>query len=76
MCRSWSSAICSPATTTTTRPARLKSGRRPSSEQVVGGRNGYGAKLANVFSTEFKVETCDGKNRRLNRFHLIPFEIF
>ena len=31
---------------------------------MVGGRNGYGAKLANVFSTEFKVETCDGKNRR------------
>lgn len=31
--------------------------------KVVGGRNGYGAKLANVFSTEFKVETCDGKNR-------------
>lgn len=31
--------------------------------QVVGGRNGYGAKLANVFSTEFNVETCDGKNR-------------
>eukprot|EP00439_Symbiodinium_sp_Y106_P048725 s3770_g6.t1 len=34
-----------------------------SSCKVVGGRNGYGAKLANVFSTEFKVETCDGKNR-------------
>ena len=32
--------------------------------QVVGGRNGYGAKLANVFSTEFTVQTCDGKNRR------------
>eukprot|EP00434_Breviolum_minutum_P040391 symbB.v1.2.035890.t1/scaffold4941.1/size32609/5 len=31
--------------------------------KVVGGRNGYGAKLANVFSTEFNVETCDGKNR-------------
>eukprot|EP00930_Biecheleria_cincta_P034105 TRINITY_DN23592_c0_g6_i1.p1 TRINITY_DN23592_c0_g6~~TRINITY_DN23592_c0_g6_i1.p1 ORF type:complete len:1248 (+),score=292.45 TRINITY_DN23592_c0_g6_i1:442-4185(+) len=31
--------------------------------KVVGGRNGYGAKLANVFSTEFKVETCDGKNK-------------
>ncbi|CAJ1338347.1 unnamed protein product [Effrenium voratum] len=34
-----------------------------SASKVVGGRNGYGAKLANVFSTEFKVETCDGKNR-------------
>ena len=30
---------------------------------MVGGRNGYGAKLANVFSTEFKVETCDGKSK-------------
>lgn len=28
--------------------------------KVVGGRNGYGAKLANVFSTEFIIETCDG----------------
>lgn len=28
--------------------------------QIVGGRNGYGAKLANIFSTEFAVETCDG----------------
>jgi hypothetical protein len=28
--------------------------------QVTGGRNGYGAKLANIFSTEFTVETCDG----------------
>lgn len=27
---------------------------------MTGGRNGYGAKLANVFSTEFVLETCDG----------------
>lgn len=32
-----------------------------SSERVVGGRNGYGAKLANVFSTTFCVETVDSK---------------
>ena len=32
--------------------------------QVVGGRNGYGAKLANIFSTEFIIETCDGKRQR------------
>jgi len=32
--------------------------------QVVGGRNGFGAKLANIFSTEFVVETCDGKRGR------------
>lgn len=30
-----------------------------SSERVVGGRNGYGAKLANIFSTLFCVETVD-----------------
>mmetsp|Transcript_76281 Transcript_76281/g.220326 ORF Transcript_76281/g.220326 Transcript_76281/m.220326 type:complete len:1247 (+) Transcript_76281:84-3824(+) len=29
--------------------------------KVVGGRNGYGAKLANVFSTEFIIETADGQ---------------
>jgi DNA gyrase/topoisomerase IV subunit B len=31
--------------------------------QVTGGRNGYGAKLANIFSTEFTIETCDGKGQ-------------
>src|SRR3954465_10728374 len=30
-------------------------------KKVTGGRNGYGAKLTNIFSTEFTVETCDGK---------------
>ena len=29
-------------------------------KKVTGGRNGYGAKLANIFSQEFIVETCDG----------------
>ncbi|CEI96090.1 Putative DNA topoisomerase 2 [Rhizopus microsporus] len=33
-------------------------------KRVVGGRNGYGAKLCNVFSTEFTVETAD-KERQL-----------
>lgn len=32
--------------------------------QVTGGRNGYGAKLANIFSTEFTIETCDGNRQR------------
>lgn len=32
--------------------------------QVTGGRNGYGAKLTNIFSTEFVVETCDGQRGR------------
>ena len=28
-------------------------------EKTTGGRNGYGAKLANIFSTQFTVETAD-----------------
>ena len=32
--------------------------------QVTGGRNGYGAKLANIFSTHFSVETADGSRQR------------
>lgn len=32
--------------------------------QVTGGRNGYGAKLANIFSTRFVVETADGGRRK------------
>lgn len=30
-------------------------------ERIVGGRNGYGAKLTNIFSKKFTIETCDGK---------------
>ena len=30
-------------------------------KKVTGGRNGYGAKLCNIFSTEFIVETGDAK---------------
>ena len=33
-------------------------------KKVTGGRNGYGAKLANIFSTEFMVETGDAKRGR------------
>ena len=36
-------------------------------KKVTGGRNGYGAKLANIFSTEFVVETCDGSRERRYR---------
>lgn len=32
-----------------------------SQERVVGGRNGLGIKLVNVFSKKFKLECCDGK---------------
>jgi DNA topoisomerase-2 len=28
-------------------------------EKITGGRNGYGAKLCNIFSETFVVETCD-----------------
>lgn len=30
-------------------------------KKVTGGRNGYGAKLANIFSSEFTIETADGE---------------
>jgi DNA topoisomerase II len=32
--------------------------------QVTGGRNGYGAKLANIYSTEFVVETADRSTKQ------------
>lgn len=36
-------------------------------KKVTGGRNGYGAKLANIFSTEFVIETCDGARQKRYR---------
>lgn len=33
-------------------------------EKSTGGRNGYGARLANIFSTEFVVEIADGKRQK------------
>lgn len=33
-------------------------------EKVTGGRNGYGAKLCNIFSTKFVVETSSAKYKR------------
>jgi len=33
-------------------------------ERKAGGRNGYGAKLANIFSTDFSIETVDDKNKK------------
>ncbi|KAK7826207.1 dna topoisomerase 2 [Quercus suber] len=35
-------------------------------KKTTGGRNGYGAKLTNIFSTEFVIETADGK--RLKKY--------
>ena len=34
-------------------------------KKVTGGRNGYGAKLANIFSSFFAVETADSSSRKL-----------
>lgn len=31
-------------------------------KKTTGGRNGYGAKLANIFSTSFTIETADSKS--------------
>ena len=33
-------------------------------EKVTGGRNGYGAKLCNIFSTEFTLDTADSKTKK------------
>ena len=33
-------------------------------QKVTGGRNGYGAKLCNIFSTEFILETADSKSKK------------
>ncbi|KAJ1961864.1 DNA topoisomerase 2 [Dipsacomyces acuminosporus] len=33
-------------------------------KKITGGRNGYGAKLCNIFSTEFVVETADTENKK------------
>ncbi|GHP12332.1 hypothetical protein PPROV_001106000 [Pycnococcus provasolii] len=38
-----------------------------SEKKTTGGRNGYGAKLANIFSTEFVVETADGSRQKKYR---------
>ena len=35
-----------------------------SEEKVVGGKNGYGAKLTNIFSSEFTVETVDNRQKK------------
>ncbi|KAG6581568.1 DNA topoisomerase 2, partial [Cucurbita argyrosperma subsp. sororia] len=35
-------------------------------KKTTGGRNGYGAKLTNIFSTEFVIETADG--RRMKKY--------
>lgn len=39
-----------------------------SDERTVAGLNGLGAKLTNIFSTEFTINTCDGKNQFIQTF--------
>lgn len=43
-------------------------------KKTTGGRNGYGAKLANIFSTEFTLETADGKRNR--RYKQVSFQLY
>lgn len=43
-------------------------------EKVTGGRNGYGAKLCNIFSTKFTVETaCKEYKRKFKQVRTIIF---
>ena len=39
-------------------------------QKVTGGRNGFGAKLVNIFSKEFTVETGDAKK---NKYYIQTF---
>lgn len=57
-------------------------------KKTTGGRNGYGAKLTNIFSTEFVIETADGKRQRkykqvyfdsvflISRFHQVCLNVY
>jgi DNA gyrase/topoisomerase IV subunit B len=40
-------------------------------KKVTGGRNGYGAKLANIFSKNYKVETADVKVKKYIIFYYL-----
>ena len=44
-------------------------------ERVTGGRNGYGIKCANIYSTEFVVEACDGKQHYRQVWRRNMFEV-
>lgn len=48
---------------TTTGQLLTSSNYDDNKKKVTGGRNGFGAKLANIFSSEFVVETADSKNK-------------
>ena len=40
------------------------SGDNFNGDRIVGGKNGYGAKLCGVFSNKYEVKTCDGKGKQ------------
>jgi DNA topoisomerase-2 len=42
-------------------------------KKTTGGRNGYGAKLTNIFSTEFVIETADGKRQKKYKQVMLVF---
>jgi DNA topoisomerase-2 len=42
----------------------LTSGNYEKKGKIVGGKNGYGAKLANIWSTEFEIETIDSNLKK------------
>jgi len=50
--------------------SNLKAGSNfdDSEERLTAGTNGVGATLTNIFSLEFRVETCDGKNKFVQTF--------
>jgi len=47
----------------------LTSGNYRQTGKIVGGKNGFGAKLANIYSTEFYIEIVDGKKKYTQRFY-------
>jgi len=40
-----------------------------SEERMVGGRNGYGSKLTNIYSKKFEIECVDGKHKYVQSFY-------
>jgi len=73
-CTCWEQGCCSACSCRCNHPSQRahaqNNGRPPRLRaQITGGRNGYGAKLANIFSTEFVIETCDGQ--RLKRYRQV-----
>lgn len=47
---------------------RTSSNYDDSQKKITGGRNGFGAKLTNIFSSEFIIETVDNKKKYVQKF--------